>query len=83
MNPFSSNPLTAPSANLPRSKGFPTVPTIIILLCVWTVFIAADSVLYVAVCRKDTVSYDELSSHGSYRFLPGSGFYLAWKYRNR
>lgn len=61
-----------------------TFPAIIfVALALWTLFVLVDSHIYTRTCRKETISYEEWISNGSARFIPGSGFYLAWKYRNR
>lgn len=52
-------------------------------LALWTLFVLVDSHIYSRTSRKETISYEEWISNGPIRFIPGSGFYLAWKYRNR
>lgn len=47
------------------------------------IFCLVDALLFSKTLFKPTVTLDEFRAHGIWRFAPGSGFYLAWKYRNR
>ena len=57
-------------------------PTIIFTFFIIT-FSALDGILFSRTCLNPSIPYEEWRANGWARFLPGSGFYLAWKYRNR
>lgn len=60
-----------------------TIPTAVLLTILWWIFCLVDALLFSKTLFKPTVTLDEFRAHGIWRFAPGSGFYLAWKYRNR
>lgn len=52
-------------------------------LALYAFFSIIDLRLYAKTIHKPSISWDEWRTNGPIRFIPGSGFYLAWKYRNR